>query len=58
MIDKGLQALVLMCFDPLVEKMSDMYSFGFRKYRNTGNAIQKIKTILDKPKSPKYVWDD
>jgi retron-type reverse transcriptase len=33
MIDRGLQALVLMCLDPIVEEMSDTYSFGFRKYR-------------------------
>ena len=57
MIDRGLQALVLMCLDPIVEEMSDTYSFGFRKYRNTGNAIQRIRTILDKPKGPKWVWD-
>ena len=57
MIDRGLQALVLMCLDPIVEEMSDTYSFGFRKYRNTGNAIQSIRTILDKPKSPKWIWD-
>lgn len=53
MVDRGLQALVLMCLDPVVEEISDAYSVGFRKYRNTGNASQRIKTILDKPKSPK-----
>lgn len=57
MIDRGLQALVLMCLDPIIEEMSDTYSFGFRKYRNTGNAIQRIRTILDKPTGPKWVWD-
>ena len=57
MIDRGLQALVLMCLDPIVEELSDTYSFGFRKYRNTGNAIQRIRTILDKPNGPKWIWD-
>nr|YP_009730059.1 group II intron reverse transcriptase/maturase [Leucocryptos marina]BBQ05389.1 group II intron reverse transcriptase/maturase [Leucocryptos marina] len=57
MIDRALQALVLMCLDPLVEEVSDTYSFGFRKYRNTGNAIQRIRTILDKPNGPRYLWN-
>ena len=57
MIDRGLQALTLMCLDPIVEELSDVYSFGFRKYRNTGNAIQRIRTILDKPNGPRWVWD-
>lgn len=57
MIDRGLQALILMCLDPIVEEVSDTYSFGFRKYRNTGNAIQRIRTILDKSKGPRWIWD-
>lgn len=57
MIDRSLQALVLLCLDPIVEEMSDSYSFGFRKYRSTGNAIQRIRTILDKPTGPKWIWD-
>lgn len=57
MIDRGLQALVLMCLDPIVEESSDTYSFGFRKYRNTGNAIQRIRTILDKSNGPRWIWD-
>lgn len=57
MIDRSLQALILMCLDPIVEEMSDTYSFGFRKYRNTDNAIQRIRTILDKPNGPRWVWD-
>jgi retron-type reverse transcriptase len=24
---------------------------------DTGNAIQRIRTILDKPKGPTWVWD-
>lgn len=55
MIDRGLQALILMCLDSIVEKVSDTYSFGFRKYRNTGNAIQRIRTILDKSKGSRWV---
>lgn len=57
MIDRSLQALVYLCLDPIVEEISDTYSFGFRKYRSTGNAIQRIRTILDKPGGPRWIWD-
>ena len=49
MIDRALQALVLLCFDPIVEEKSDLYSFGFRKFRGTDDAVQRIRTILDNP---------
>jgi RNA-directed DNA polymerase len=57
MIDRGLQALILLSLDPIVEEMSDNYSFGFRKFRSTADAIQRIRTMLDKPKSPRWIWD-
>lgn len=57
MIDRALQALILLCLDPIVEEMSDTYSFGFRIFRPPSDAIQRIRTILDKPRSPKWLWD-
>ena len=48
MIDRSLEALVFLCLDPIVKEISDTYSFGFRKYRSSSNAIQRIRTILDK----------
>ena len=57
MIDRSLQALVLMCLDSIVEEISDTYSFGFRKYRATSNALQRIRTILDKYNDPRWIWD-
>jgi RNA-directed DNA polymerase len=57
MIDRALQALILLCLDPVVEEMSDTYSFGSRKFRGTHDAIQRIRTILDKIQGPKWVWD-
>ena len=57
MIDRALQSLILLCLDPIVEEMSDTYSFGFRKFRSASDAIQRIRTILDKPKAPKWLWD-
>lgn len=57
MIDRALQALVLLCLDPIVEEQSESSSYGFRKYRSSNDAIQRIRTILDKPNAPRYVWD-
>jgi len=57
MIDRGLQALTLLCFDPVVEEMSDTHSYGFRRYRSTSDAIQRIRTLLDKKSGPRYIWD-
>jgi RNA-directed DNA polymerase len=56
-IDRGLQALTLLCLDPVVEEMSDTHSYGFRKYRSTSNAIQRIRTLLDKKSGPRYIWN-
>jgi RNA-directed DNA polymerase len=52
MIDRALQALIFLCLDQIVEEMSDTYSFGFRIFRSPSDAIQRIRTILDKPRSP------
>nr|AVR57694.1 hypothetical protein [Halamphora calidilacuna] len=57
MIDRALQALVLLCLDPIVEEKSDPYSFGFRKFRGTHDAVQRVRTLLDKSSRPEYLWD-
>lgn len=57
MIDRALQALVFLCLDPLVEKKSDLYSFVFRKFRGSNDAVQRIRTILDKSNRPMWLWD-
>jgi RNA-directed DNA polymerase len=56
MIDRALQALILLCLDPIVEEISDTYSFGFRTFRSPSDAIQRIRTTLDKPQSPRWLW--
>lgn len=57
MIDRVLQVLVFLCLDPLVEEKSDLYSFGFRKFRGSHDAVQRIRTILDKSNRPMWLWD-
>lgn len=38
-IDRGLQHLLKLVLEPLVEMNSDKHSYGFRKYRTAKNAI-------------------
>jgi RNA-directed DNA polymerase len=56
LFDRALQALVLLILDPIAEEISDVYSFGSRKFRSAQDAIQKVRSILDKPTRPMYVW--
>lgn len=55
MIDRALQELILMSLDPIIEQTSDLHSYGFRKYRGTWDAMTRLRTVLDKPTSPKWV---
>jgi retron-type reverse transcriptase len=53
MLDRSLQMLVLISFDPIVEEISDQYSYGARKFRSPHDAILRLHSLLNKPKSPK-----
>jgi RNA-directed DNA polymerase len=57
MIDRALQATYHLAIDPVVEANSDRYSYGFRKGRSAQDAIVRVRTLLDKPSSPRYVLD-
>lgn len=57
MIDRATQALYHMAIDPIVEEESDKHSYGFRKYRSTHDAILRIRTLLDKSYSPKWILE-
>jgi len=54
-IDRAMQNLVLMAYDPISEETSDLYSYGFRKFRSPGGAMARIRTILDKSTSPRFI---
>jgi len=56
-IDRALQELILMSLDPIIEQKSDLHSYGFRKYRGTWDAMTRLRQVLDKPSSPRWVWD-
>jgi RNA-directed DNA polymerase len=57
MIDKATQTLISLILDPIVEEISDEYSYGFRKHRSAHDAITRVQYLCDKIYSPKYVLD-
>jgi RNA-directed DNA polymerase len=57
MRDRATQTLISLLLDPIVEEVSDRYSYGFRKYRSTHDAVKRVRFLLDKRKSPKFVLD-
>lgn len=54
-MDRALQNLVLLALDPIIEEISDLHSYGFRKFRNAGLAMTRIRHILDKNNSPRFI---
>lgn len=54
-MDRAMQNLVVLALDPIVEETSDLHSYGFRKFRNTGLAMTRIRHILDKSSLPRYI---
>jgi RNA-directed DNA polymerase len=52
-LDRALQALIVLVLDPIIEEISDKFSFGSRKFRGTNDAMIRLRNLLDKPKSPK-----
>jgi RNA-directed DNA polymerase len=57
MIDRAAQTLVSLLLDPVVEEISDRFSYGFRKYRSAHDAVNRVRFLLDKKDSPKFVLD-
>ena len=48
MYDRAMQSLYSLALEPIAETISDMRSFGFRKYRSTKDACQQIFLCLSK----------
>jgi RNA-directed DNA polymerase len=57
MLDRALQALIVLSIDPIVEEISDRHSYGFRKHRSAHDAVNRVRSLLDKRTSPKYILD-
>jgi RNA-directed DNA polymerase len=57
MIDRAAQTLVSLLLDPAVEEVSDRYSYGFRKYRSAHDAVCRVRSLLHRKDSAKFVLD-
>jgi RNA-directed DNA polymerase len=55
--DRALQALVLLSLDPIIEELSNQYSYGARKFRSPHDSILRLHSLLNKPNSPKWIYD-
>lgn len=55
--DRCLQSLVVLAVDPIAEYTADIHSYGFRKGRGTQNAMARVRHILDKRNSPRWILD-
>lgn len=49
-LDRALQALIVLTLDPVVEARSDNHSYGSRKHRSPHDAINRLFQLLGKPK--------
>jgi RNA-directed DNA polymerase len=57
MSDRALQTLISLVLDPVVEELSDRYSYGFRKHKSAHDAISRIRFLTDKNYSPEWILD-
>jgi RNA-directed DNA polymerase len=56
-IDRATQTLISLTLDPVVEEMSDKYSYGFRKHKSTQDAVTRVRYLSDKSYSSKFILD-
>lgn len=57
MYDRAVQALHMLCLDPVSEAMLENTSFGFRKHRSTKDACEYLFKCLSKKDSAKWVLE-
>jgi len=57
MRDRAMQALYLLSLDPRAETLADPNSYGFRRHRAPGDAIEQCFTVLAKKASPQWVLE-
>lgn len=57
MLDRALQILIVLLFDPIIKKRSDLYSYGARKFQNPHDALSRLLYILNKPNLSSWILD-
>lgn len=55
--DRAMQALYLLALDPVAETTADLHSYGFRRERSTADAIEQVRNVLGRGKSPQWVLE-
>jgi len=54
--DRAVQALYHLAIDPVVETLSDLDSYGFRRFRSAQDCITRIKSLVNREYSPPGLW--
>ena len=57
MRDRAMQALYLLALDPVLESVSDLNSYGFRRNRCTADAMSQIFVKMSQKASAQWVLD-
>ena len=57
MYDRAMQSLYAFALEPIAETISDIRSFGFRKYRSTKDACQQIFLCLSRKNSAQWILE-
>jgi RNA-directed DNA polymerase len=57
MEDRTIQTLISLVLDPIAEEKSDQYSYGFRKHKSVNDAVSRVRFLIDKSYSPKWILD-
>jgi len=57
MLDRGMQALYLLAFEPVTETCADRNSYGFRPLRSAADAIEQLFVNLSRKSSSQWVLE-
>lgn len=57
MHDRGMQALHLLCLEPISETLADKNSYGFRPKRSIHDAIQQCFKLLSRKQSAQWILE-
>jgi len=57
MRDRAIQALHLLCLDPVSETLADVNSYGFRPFRSCADAIARCFSMLSKSNAPVWILE-
>lgn len=57
MLDRAMQALMLLTLEPISETLADDHSYGFRPYRGCADAIEQCFNVLSRKNSPRWILE-